>query len=132
MKKIKTFFEYLFYKYYWFQIRIGNASVAPFFSTLMIAFVTFLYISITFMIFIFFIIPNTHINIKPKGSFIVIIILFLIFYFLFLYKMKYKYILKKEELNNENNFWAIFLPLFAFILINVCWILKMLQNSGKI
>jgi len=129
---MKNFFNYLFYKYYWFQVRVGNGDIAPFFSTLILTFISFLYLSIILMIFIFFIIPKSGVNINPKMGVVIIIILFIIFYFLFLSKSKYKDIIEKEKFKNKSNFWAIFLPLFAFIAINICWILKMLQNQGKI
>ncbi|UQB67783.1 hypothetical protein [Epilithonimonas zeae] len=132
MRKIRNFFYYLFYKYYLFQVRIGNADVASFFSTLIITFISFLYVAIIFMIIVFFIIPQSNINVNPKFGIVILIIFFIPFYFLFLFKSKYKEIIKIQQSNHKNNIWPILLPMLAFILINVCWILKMFQNQGKI
>lgn len=129
---MKDFLDYLFYKYYHFQVRVGNRDVAPFFSILMITFTLFLYIAIVFMLNVFFIFPNSTINIHPIAGVVIGVKLLVIFYFLFLFKSKYKNIIKKEELYHKSSLWAIFLPFFSFVMIIVCLILKMLQNQGRI
>ena len=46
--------NYLFYKYYWFQVRVGNKDNAVFNTILMITLIISLYISAGFMAFVFF------------------------------------------------------------------------------
>lgn len=128
-----SFLEYLYSKYYNFQVRIGNADVAPFSSILIISFTFMLYYLGFFFLAIIFI---------PKGlidmqyfSFVSIFLFFYTithFYFLLVHKGKYKEILKRSDAKNKSNLGAILFPLIAFILFNAGWILKMLQNQGKI
>lgn len=131
MKKLKNFLDYLFYKYYWFQVRVGNKDIAIFTAILSITFTTFLYVASITMIILFFII-SIKININPWFGLILIALIFLIFYMTFLYKKKFKYIINNINLKKKNNLPVILISLFAFILINACWILKLLQNQGKI
>lgn len=131
MRKIRIFFNYLFYKYYWFQVRVGNKDIAVFMAILSMAFITFLYLASITMIILFFIIP-TKININSWFGVIGIAIIFLSFYIKFLHKKKYNYIINDQSFKRKKNLPVILLSLFAFILINVCWILKMLQNQGKL
>ncbi len=83
-KRMKIFFDYIFYKYYWFQVEVGNTDRAVF--------------------FIYFI------N---------------VFYFFSLYFCLHHFFSRIIKL-------VIIITVFAFLLINVIWIFKMLQNQGKI
>jgi len=135
MRKIKVFLEYLYYKYYKFQIYVGNSDVAPIFAMFIIIFTVLIYIPSILLIISFFF-PHMaalhwrHVN---KTEYILfVILLFICFYFFFLHKKKYKKIMKREELNKKSNLMAILFPLIAFILFNVGCILKILQNQGKL
>jgi hypothetical protein len=120
--------NYLFYKYYWFQVKIGNKDNAVFNTILMITSIISLYIVTLFMIFIFFIITNIKIKIQPfYGVITGGGILFLLIYN-FSYKRKYKKIIMNEKYKNKSNFIAIMLPFLGFLLFNSIWILKMFQN----
>ena len=48
------------------------------------------------------------------------------------HKAKYKEILKRNYAKNKSPLIAILFPLIAFILFNLGFILKILQNQGKI
>jgi hypothetical protein len=127
--------EYLYCKYYAFQVRIGHRDIAPFSAVLIIAFTIELYYFGLFFISITFF---TKEQLPINGSyfkFFSIFLLFcliLLFYFLLVHKGKYKEVLKSCEANNKSSLGAILFPLIGFVLFNAGWILKMLQNQGKL
>jgi hypothetical protein len=41
-------------------------------------------------------------------------------------------VLKRNNLTNKGSLGAILFPLIAFVIFNLGWILKMLQNLGKL
>lgn len=129
------FLEYLYFKYYSFQVRVGNRDVAPFSSMLIIAFTFMLYYFSIFFLGILFIPQGVlNMNIFKYVSIFLFFFLIIWFYLLLVNKGKYKVILKKyeQELTGRKRFGAILFPLIAFILFNLGWILKMLQNQGKL
>lgn len=127
--------EYLYCKYYAFQVKVGHGDIAPFSAMLIIVFTIELYYFGLFYIAIILFsqdkIPNNGLLFK---SFPVILLFALIiaFYFLLLYKGKYKKVLKRNDAKSKSSLGAILFPLIAFILFNIGWILKMLQNQGKL
>lgn len=126
--------EYLYCKYYAFQVRIGHRDIAPFSAALIIAFTIELYYFGLFFIFItLFTIEQLPINGTYFKVFSIILLLSLIilFYFLLVHKGKYKEVLKRSDATNKSSLGAILFPLIAFILFNAGWILKMLQNKGQ-
>lgn len=124
--------DYLFYKYYWFQVRIGNRDVAIFYTILIITMLIFLYIATIFMIVIYFFITNVQFRIIPFYGLIGGFLIFLFLSYSFLYKKRYKKIIINDKYKRKSNFIAIIIPIFIFCLLNVVWILKMLQNQGKL
>lgn len=129
------FLEYLYFKYYSFQVRVGNRDVAPFSSMLIIAFTFMLYYFSIFFLGILFIPQGVlNMNIFKYASIFLFFFLIIWFYLLLVNKGKYKVILKKyeQELTGRKRLGAILFPLIAFILFNLGWILKMLQNQGKL
>ena len=129
------FLEYLYFKYYSFQVRAGNRDVAPFCSMLIIAFTFMLYYFSIFFLGILFIPQGVlNMNIFKYASIFLFFFLIIWFYLLLVNKGKYKVILKKyeQELTGRKRLGAILFPLIAFILFNLGWILKMLQNQGKL
>ena len=130
------FFDKLYCSYYKFQIRIGNRDVAPVTSALIIAFVVTLYY-FSFFFFVIVAFPKGRFSINMR-CFKMVSMGFLIvsiagFSFGFLYKKRYKDIIAKYVENNKSNrIAAILFPLIAFVLFNIGWILKMLQNQGKL
>lgn len=127
------FIEYLYCKYYSFQVRVGNADVAPFSSMLIISFTFLLYYFAVFFLSIL-IIPKGIINMEYFKYFSIFLFFYLIvhLYFLLLFKGKYKEILKRNYAKDKSSLIAILFPLFAFLLFNLSWILKMFQNQGKL
>ncbi len=127
------YIEYLYFKYYSFQVRMGNKDVAPFSSMLIIAFSFMLYyFSIIFLSLLF--IPKGILNMKPLTYVSVVLFFTLIiwFYMLLVSKGKYKEILKRNEgYKGKKRLGAVLFPLIAFLLFNLGWILKMLQNQGR-
>lgn len=128
-----AFLEYLYSKYYNFQVRMGNADVAPFSSMLIIAFTFVLYYFSFFFLAIIFI-PKGFINVQYFKYISVVLFFYSIlqFYFLLVHKGKYKEVLKRSDATNKSSLGAILFPLIAFVLFNAGWILKMLQNQGKL
>ena len=132
-----SYLKYLYYKYYVFQTRVGNSDIAPLSAMLIILFTIMLYyFSLFFLLITFVSKDELGINMYFFTSLSISIFLFLFIwlYFLFIFNSKYKEIIKsyETEINKKYSFGAIIFPLFAFILFNFSWILKMLQNQGNI
>lgn len=127
--------EYLYCKYYAFQVRTGHRDIAPFSAALIIAFTIELYYFGLFFISITFF---TKEQLPINGSYFKIFSMFLLsflillFYFLLVHKGKYKEVLKRSDAKSKSSLGAILFPLIAFVLFNAGWILKMLQNQGKL
>ncbi len=132
------FLEYLYCKYYSFQVRVENQDIAPFSAMLIIVFTFMLYhFSIFFMAILF--VPQGISNMKFFGYISIISIflfffLIICFYLLLVHKGKYNQILKKHEkkLKGKKRLNAILFPLIAFVLFNLGWEWKMLQNQDSI
>lgn len=128
------FLEYLYCKYYSFQVRLGNRDIAPFSSMLIIAFTFILYYFSIFFFGILFV-PKEFLNMNIFKYISIFLFFFLIIllYLLLVHKGKYKGILEKyeKELKGKKRLGAILFPLIAFLLFNLGWILKMLQNQGR-
>lgn len=131
------YIEFLYYRYYNSQVRLGNRDVAPFSAMLIIAFTIMLYYFSFFFLTITFIPKEClALNTSYFNTFTVVLFFSLIagFYFLLIHKGKYKQILKskEKEYGDKRSLVAILLPLIGFLLFNLGWILKMLQNQGKL
>ena len=131
MKLIKENIEYLYNKYYYFQNRVGNSDIAKYTPLMIITGVINLYL------LFFFIMINILFGVEfPKISkatfFIIFFIILLLLYMSLVYNGKYKKILLNDKIKKRNNILAILFPLIGFILFNIGWILKMLQNQGKL
>lgn len=128
------FLEYLYYKYYSFQVKVGNGDVASFSSMLIIAFTIVLYF-FSFLFWIMLLWPKSGLDIRylMPISLLLLIVLIFALYNLLVRNGKYKKILRKNNNYEEKrNFGAILFPLIAFLLFNFGWILKMLQNQGRL
>lgn len=112
---------------------MGNADVAPFSSMLIIAFTLMLYY-IDFFIILSVLFPKTSPDLSWKFNLILLLFFIAIHYVLLVHKGKYKKILKEQEKNepNKGKWFAILFPLSAFVLFNLGFILKILQNQGKL
>jgi len=131
------YLEFLYYRYYNSQVRMGNRDVAPFSAMLIIAFTIMLYYFSFFFLTITFI-PKEYLVLNTSFfktfSVVLFFSLIVIFYFLLIHKGKYKQIIKSKEreYGGKRSFTAILFPIIGFLLFNLGWILKMLQNQGKL
>lgn len=126
------FLEYLFFKYYYWQIKVGNGDMPTFMSIL--------FITVCFELYFMDIISSYFYFLKPIGTrfvsmsvFIVALILFFILlYFLLCHRGKEKEILERHqnEWRNGKSLGAILFPIIAFIWFNANNIIKMLMNRG--
>jgi hypothetical protein len=130
MKKI---IDYLFYKYYWFQHKLGNSDVAPFMTVLMITFFSFLFLSglISFSLFFIFTEDNP-ILINPYYALYLIGLIFIILYFFYLYESKYIKLINSNNYKTNSNLLSIIFPIISIILLFLNVYIKMLQNQGRI
>jgi hypothetical protein len=131
------YLELLYYSYYNFQVRLGNRDVAPFSAILIIIFTILLYYFSLFFFTITFI-PKNYLVLNTSFftplTLILVFSLFIWLYFLLIYKGKYKKVIKSKEKEFGRNriISAILFPLIGFLLFNLGWILKMLQNQGRL
>lgn len=98
--------NYLYYRYYKFQVKVGNRDIAPFSAMLIIAFTMMLYYFSLFFIIIV-IIPKDVLS-RYAGymiSFSIPLFLFIMIslYNSFIYKSRYKKIIKMQERLFEKN-----------------------------
>lgn len=134
---MKKQIELLFYNYYKFQILVGNRDVAPFFAVSLITFISMTYYA-SIMLISTIIFPQKSLIINDDfikySIFLLLIIIFILLYYQFLYKKKYKNKIIELEVSKEkkNKIFVIFFPIVGFLLFNLGWILKMLQNQGKL
>ena len=112
---------------------MGNKDVAPFSSMLIIAFTFMLYYFSVFFLSLLFIPSGLKMQLLIYVSVIIFFSLIIWLYVLLVGKGKYKVILKRnEEYRGRKRLGAVLFPLIAFLLFNIGWILKMLQNQGKL
>lgn len=127
------FLEYLYSRYYNFQVKMGNGDIAPFSSMLIISFTFMLYYFSFFFLIILFI-PKDLLDMQyfKYISLFLFSASIIYLYLLLVHRRKYKKILRKAETVKKSSSQAILFPLIGFILFNLSWILKMLQNQGKL
>ena len=128
------FLEYLFFKYYNWQVKVGNGNMPIFMAILFITLCTFFYFLDLVMSLHYFFFANSTTTLS-KWYFIAFVLVFLIIeFFLFIYKGRSKKIIEKhkEEWTGKKHLGAILFPTIAFIWFNANWILKLLMNQGKL
>ncbi|OJX31051.1 MAG: hypothetical protein BGO86_01315 [Chryseobacterium sp. 36-9] len=131
MKLIKNTLEYLYYKYYWFQVRVGNRDVAKYMSIVIITFILNFYF-INFLILFDFLF-QIKIPKIPKVIYISgILVVLLVLYFSLIYNNKYEKIINNKENKEKNNWLAILFPVIGFVVLFLSLFIKMLQNQGKL
>lgn len=131
---MKVFFDKLYFRYYKSQEGIGNGDIAPFSAMLIIVFTLFLYyFSLFFLLIILFQKEKLEINTYSFKvfSFCLMFGLIAVFSYFYLYKKRYKKIVEKYNNDKTGKMAAALFPLIAFILFNIGWVLKMLQNQGR-
>ena len=128
-----NYLEFLYYRYYKFQIKVGNSDIAPFSAMLIIAASIMLYYFDFFFVF-----SIVFPEIAPKMSIYITIAFFvsimLCLYLLLINRDKYKRIIKQQEehLVRKDGIVALLFPLIGFVLFIGSMYLKVLQNQGKI
>lgn len=123
--------EILFYNYYKLQLYFGETkdSAAVRAVMMMAFFISILVYSILFILFV--IVLNANINDDVYNPIYGLILIFIINWYLFLYKGKYKNVIKSFDDRKKRKWVAILLPVLSFLLFNIGWIIKMLQNQGR-
>jgi len=128
-----NYLEFLYYRYYKFQVKVGNSDIAPFSAMLIIAASIMLYYFDFFFVF-----SIVFPEIAPKMSIYITFALFvsimLYLYLLLINRDKYKRIIKQQEehLVRKDGIVALLFPLIGFVLFIGSMYLKVLQNQGKI
>ena len=130
-------FEYLFYKFYRLQVRIGNKDDAPMLALMILSASILLYsIDILILSSILFNLklPFSDNKIFPITFSIIVIV---ILHFSLYYKGKYKKIIQKYQNESEakrrkGNFFSIAFVSLAYIWFVLGCVIKMLQNRGVI
>jgi hypothetical protein len=131
MVLFRKLFEYLFYKYYFFQVKVGNQDVAKYTSIIIIAFILNFYFIISLLLIdVFFEIYFTKMSTIGFITGFIFVLLFL--YIGLVHNGKYKKIINDENLKKSNNLLAMLFPIIGFLFICFSLFLKMLQNQGKL
>lgn len=130
---MKEILEFLYYRYYIFQVKIGNADIAPFTAILILVFIFMLYFfDLLFLISIIF--PNKAPNINAPLTCLVLFCLTAYLYYRLVYDGKYKKIIKAQEKTSQKKSGTliILLSLVPFIILIISMIIKINQNLGNI
>ncbi len=115
------FLEYLFFKYYYFQVKVGNGDVAPFSTVLFMGFV-FMFVFADIFNFYYFFIPGSSPDSYNSNSILSVTTIAVIgFSFMFLYKRRYKKVLEihETEWKGKKNLGAVLFAVVPFILFVV-------------
>jgi hypothetical protein len=129
--------ELLYYRYYKFQVKVGNRDVAPFSALLIIGLTLMLfYFSISFILITFIDKEVLELSFLFSKS-LSLCLFFIIIFFLYIklyYRGNYKKIIKEQEMisYHKGKIISILFPLISFMLFNISWILKLLKNQGKL
>lgn len=132
---VMSFFDYLFFKYYRFQEKVGNGDIALFTAMLFIVFVCILYcFSVFYTIIVIF--PNVNSSIASNFLLVGLIsvpIGVIVWYFIaVLHKKRYKKIFLYYKENSRNSWGAVLFAIMGFLFCLIAMTLKILQNNGKI
>ena len=112
------FLEYLFFKYYNWQVKVGNGDMPTFMAVLFITFCSFFYFLNIVMSFDYFLFGDNTTTLSKWYFIAFTIILLILEFFLFVYK------------GRDNMMGAILFPAITFVWFNVNCIVKMLMNRG--
>lgn len=117
---IKRLLEYLFFKFYSFQVKVGNEDIAPFSSILIIS-VVFGFIYHDIVLFCYRFIPFfSNDPLPPWYVFLIVyMIVFIVMYFVVLNKNKYRSILitHEEEWKGKKNLGVILFVVVPIVLL---------------
>lgn len=128
-----NFLTYLFYKYYRFQVRVGNGDIALFSSVIFILVLAmFYYWSIQSFVYVIF--PSGKLWVSSYvgvGAVVLDITLFLWYWLRVWRRKRYKKIIKYyEEVSPKSSWGAILIAIFALLLYGTGFLLMFLRNNG--
>ena len=129
------FLEYLFFKYYYFQVKVGNAVIAEYTAIIFISMVVeFIYLDILSTFFFFFSSSKNYSEPGIQSVIILFVLSFVLLYFLLLHKHKYVRILGKNEARwkGKKNIGAVLFAVLPFVVFFAELYIKMLMNQGRI
>ena len=128
------FFEYLFFKYYNWAIKVGDGDMPAITSVICISFGILIYFMDVIMAYYYFIMPTSDFS---HFYFYIFPVVFLcsivVLYIRLVTKDKDKQIMEKhkDEWTGKKHIGAILYPLIAIVLFGVELHLKMLMNQGE-
>lgn len=129
------FLEYLFFKYYYFQVKVGNAVIAEYTAIIFISMVVeFIYLDILSIFFFFFSSSKNYSEPGIQSVIILFVLSFVLLYFLLVHKHKYVRILGKNEARwkGKKNIGAVLFAVLPFVVFFAELYIKMLMNQGRI
>ena len=129
------FLEYLFFKYYYFQVKVGNAIIAEYTSIIFISMIIeFIYLDILSTYFFFFPSSKNYSGPDIQSIIILFILSFILLYFLLVHKHKYVKILEnnKAKWKGKKTLGAVLFAVFPFVVFFFELYIKMLMNQGKL
>ena len=129
------FLEYLFFKYYYFQVKVGNAIIAEYTSIIFISMIIeFIYLDILSTYFFFFPSSKNYSGPGIQSIIILFILSFILLYFLLVHKHKYVKILEnnKAKWKGKKTLGAVLFAVFPFVVFFFELYIKMLMNQGKL
>ncbi len=130
------FLEYLFFKFYFFQVKVGeDVDIAPY-TTLMCLCLIFEFIFVDILGICSFFMPSINYYLLPNKYVVILmlVLFFILLYFLLVRKNKYERILKKHEAEwkGKKNFGATLFAILPFVIFFTETYNKMLMNQGKL
>lgn len=129
------FLEYLFFKYYYFQVKVGNAIIAEYAAIILISMIIeFIYLDILSTYFFFFPSSKNYSGPGIQSIIILFILSIILLYFLLVHKHKYVKILEnnKAKWKGKKTLGAVLFAVFPFVVFFFELYIKMLMNQGKL
>lgn len=127
--------EYLFFKYYYFQVKVGNMIIAEYMAIMFISMIVeFIYLDILSTYFFFSPSSKNYSGPGIQSVIILFVLSFTLLYFLLVHKQKYVTILKKNKVRwkGKKNIGAVLFAVFPFVIFFFELYIKMLINQGRI
>lgn len=130
---MKRFFDYLFFKYYNWAIKVGDGDIPATTSVTCISLVITLYFIDIIMAYYFFIAPQNSFSRIYKYIFpSMFLFAFILLYCMLVFKDKDKQIMEKykEVWTGKKHLGAILFPIVSIIAFGIELFIKMLLNRG--
>ncbi len=127
--------DYIYYRFYRFQVSVGNGSIAIMFSFLFLSFLLMInFFAFAYILYAFFGIKMPLQN-ATIGGLTVIGIICVVNYFLFIYRNRYQKIIKrykgeKSATVRKGNIAVVIYMVFSFIMIATSFYLMIMRNRG--